>query len=395
MRSVNVFLLSLAALIIPFVNAYADSQYPGKFVLDQSKDVFFEKYNPTTYSLQLLKDKNKFDANSLVVGGVGEIDLQHWQGDKVVLIPPPVSYRDGTGLYFTEFTVDTLANLTSWSSIFFSGTDSHIGQGPPNGNYTYLSHLFVLFGNLEKSPFYFTLGTNTLPFGVFLGSGAWDLPLTANYFNPTLAPQFSLAFYKNGLNLSTAAYSDEVNRENHFIYSFNYNKAVGNLNYSLGAGYLTNLKTNTTGNPTINRMRRSKALIPVNMGNIWDFNASLGYKLIALSAEYDVASRKIGVNQGDPSAFAISFTFTPKIGGEDTTFGITRSQTFYLNNVPTNLSGLDAVPFTASGLKSNWAASVSRSIFTNYITLGFDAQRTVTYSDEKTYTYTLDLLVYI
>lgn len=388
--------LGLAIFLLPYTNAFAASQNDdpkhGKVILDQSKDVVFEQYGTNTFALDLIKDRNKFDMKSLVIGGMGEFDFQHWQGDRIELTPPSI-YHNGTGFYFTQFSIDAMVNVTKWSTVFISGTDSHIGQGGPDGNYKYLQHDFVLLGNLDKSPVYLVMGINTVPFGVFPGSGTWDIPLTSDYFNVQQAPQISLAFFKNDWNLNTTFYSDQTNHENHWTYNISYSKFTDCWSYGAGAGYLTNLKTNTTGNPSVNAVRKSTA--GLDMGNVWDVNANVGYKIIALTGEYNVGSQRVGVNKSDPSAYGLTLSIAPKIADVETTFGISHSKTFNLKDIPTTLLGLDGVPLTTSGLKDAWGVSVSRPIYKKYLTLGLDAARSETYSNKQTYTYTLDFIGYL
>ena len=218
--------------------------------MDQSQNILFEQFSPSTFALQLLQAKKQFHPGDLILGGLVEGDLQYWAGDTINLAPPGV-YQQGHGLYFTQASFDVMGNVTPWSAVFLSVADSHVGRPGASGNNIYLPHAFIALGKLDAFPLYATLGINTIPFGIFIGTGSVDTPLTAAYFNPIQAPQFSLAYYKNGWNLSAAAYSDEVTHHNNVAYSVYYSKVSNTVSYSAGAGYLTDLNTAAAGNPTV------------------------------------------------------------------------------------------------------------------------------------------------
>jgi hypothetical protein len=385
--------LNITISLLPCAYAAQNDNYHGKLALDQSQNIYFEKFSPSTYSLELLNARNKFDYETLVIGGLVEGDLQYWQGNNILLTPSG-NYQTGNGLYLTQATIDTMANITKWGTAFLSISEMQIGQGGSSGNYVYLPHAFITIGNLDSFPIYLTLGINSIPFGVFTGSGIWDTPLTSAYFNPLLGQQINLAFYKNNLNINAVAYRDEVNYEYHFVSSISYNNTFGDFNFNLGAGFLTNLKTNSTGNIGTVNNRKSESPIE-NIGNVVDTNASIGYKLVALNGEFLTGSNKINDTANKPSAYSMTLSFTPTLFKKITTFGINRSVSLALNNIPATLPGRDNVELASSGLKSTWAVSASRSIYKDNITLGLDAVRALTYGGLYTYAYTMDLLIYI
>jgi len=364
------------------------------FILDQSQGVFFEQFLPNTFSLQLLQVKNKFNHQTLVLGGMAEADLQYWHGD-TILSTPSVNYQTGNGLYLTQVILDVMGNATDWGMLFLSLADSQIGQGEgENGNYYYLKHAFILLGNLDVFPLYATIGINTIPFGVFTGSGVWDTPLTYVYFNPQQAPSIALSYFKNNLNLNATYYRDEVNYERHLSASFYYDHTLGDFKYIAGAGYLGNLKTNSTGsNSTLNV--RKKIIFPDNMGGVWDFNASVNYKLLTLLGEYLIGSNKVSGNNNKPEAYSFGLSFTPTIYGKMTTFGINKSVSLSFNNVSATLPGQDATQLSSGGLKNQWAASISRPLYLDNFVLGIDAVRAVTYQNQHTMAYTVDMTAYL
>jgi len=389
--------------------AYSDTKpvgsHPqGRITLDQSQDVYFEQFSPNTFSQQLLQAKSKFNKDDLIFGGSLQADLQHWQGNQIqeTSIGP---YQQGNGFFLTQGTADLMVNFSRWGTGFVSIADSHIGRPGPNGNFLYFSHAFIVFGNLDIFPVYATVGINTIPFGVFTGSGPWDTPLTADYFNPSQAPQVGVAFYKNGWNASVTGFSESGNHKNNFAYSVYYNYSSDNLSYSLGLGYLTDLNSSSTSavnngaRPVAANINRRANILNLpngsDLGEIFDINGSINYGLFELTAEFDFGQQIIQGNNGRPKAYALALTYTPSIFGKDTTFGIGHSDSYSLSGVPAPLSGADAIGLADFGLQSTWALGVSRPLTTDSIVLGLELEKQTTYSNEKTYTSTLDLVMYL
>ncbi|OGT53592.1 MAG: hypothetical protein A3E84_03590 [Gammaproteobacteria bacterium RIFCSPHIGHO2_12_FULL_42_13] len=376
--------------------------YSGNFHLDQSQSIFFEEFALATYALQLLQVKSKFHLNDMIIGGSLEFDLQQWHGGEILQIPLGI-YQQGNGFYFTQATVDLMNNITPWMTTFFSMTDIHIGRGGPDGNNIYVPHAFILVGNLDKTPFYSTIGINNIPFGVFIGSGPWDTPLTFSYFSPSQAPQVSVGYYKNGLNAVATGFQDQVNNNYNYAYNIGYTKSAAGLGYSIGAGYLTDLKTNNTGYAIAHSdvIQAIPSQQVGNLGGIYDLNSSIRYHQLTLSGEYDIGSNKTNTNFKKPKAYAVTLNYVKNIAGRDTTFGVGRSVALHLKNVPAPLTGNDSIPYALHGLRNIWAFNISRPIFTNYIFLGLDLQKVIANAgglkntEKNTYTTTLDLTAYL
>jgi hypothetical protein len=393
MRLTHGLCLLCSSFLLSTIAAAENSNHSGQVALDQSQNVFFEQLPSNTFSLQLLQNKDKFDNKTFVLGGVGQLDQQHWQGDDITTVPLE-KYHLGSASYFTAATFDMMAKYSDWSTAFLSISDTHIGQGGPDRNYVYFPHAFFLVGDLKTSPVYMTVGINAITFGNFAGSGVWNSPLTLDYFSPQPAPQISLGFYKNQWDISATLFSDEVNRENHFVANLNYNNTLGNFSYGVGVGHINDLKTNSAGKPP-STQRRRKFSPALDMGKVWDVNATIGYKQLSFIGEYLTGSKSVGTNTDSPKTFSFTLSYAPTIAGKTTTFGINHSISLNLKNVPTTLPAKDASPLVSSGLKSSSAISVSRPVFAQNFILGFDAEKSTSYDNRQTFTYTLDLLAYL
>lgn len=390
-----------------FTAAYAaDTDSPlgglGETYLDRSQDIFFDQFSANTFSLQLLQIKNKFPVNSFVFGGSGQFDLQHWQGDQIEEAPLGPIYQQGNGLYFTQAIVDLMINISPWTTAFFSGADSSIGRSDPNGNYVYSPNAFLLLGNLDRLPFYSTIGLSSIPFGVFSGTGPWDVPLTDAYFNPAQAPQISVGYYQVGWNATITEFNEQANQGNHYAYNLSYNKNNPVWGYSLGVGYLTDLQTNNNDNTETHR--HPTRIVPgINVGDlgpVWDMNASIRYQQWSVNGEYDMGHNILLGNTGKPEAYAFTTNYVKNIAGKDTTFGLGYSQVMHLQNYASILTGYDNLVSGFTGLKNAWSVNVSRPLSKSTV-LGLDLQRAMTNpgvssnSAARTYTATLDLMAYL
>lgn len=372
--------------------ALADPGHSGQMSLDQSKDILFEQFTPSTYGLQLMQAKDKFDYKSIIFGGMAEADLQYWHGGSIITAPLE-TYNKGHGIYLTGVTLDMLVNINEWGAVFVSGSDTQIGQGGPGGNYLYYQHAFIVAGNLERFPIYLLFGINYIPFALFSGTGTWDMPVTSDYFNPQPVPQLNVAYYKNNLNVNAFAFKDNVNYEYHYGTSFNYQvKSI--ISYGIGAGLFTNLKTNAAGNIATIKVRKN--IVPQeNLGTIWNINANIGYKIVSLTGDLLSGTNKILNASSNSAAYCLTLLYTPTLLDKVTTFGISQSTAFNFSDIPAALPGQDGVELALQGIKRTLAVSVSRPVYTDKITLGLDAEKILTYGNLQSYAYTLDLLIYI
>lgn len=364
------------------------------FILDQSQGVFFEDFSDSTFTQQLFRVKNKFGDKQVVLGGMAEFDLQHWRGDTLQIQDPEGTYSNDTAFYFTETTFDVMANLTPWMMVFTNSSLSAIGQGGESGNYFNLPYAFILLGNIEASPFYIYGGLNAISFGEFNGSGGWDEPLTETYFEPQDSPGLSIGYQRNHVSMSATLFTDQVLYETHFATSFLYQNNDNLLSYGLGFGYLTHLDLNTTGDVNINRnLPKSKSNMAT--GKVVDLNGNIGYNNLSFSAEYLSGSKAVLMNADKPIALGTTLTYTPTFNNVNYAAGLSYSKTLHLKDVSTIVAGQDQIPNVTVGLKNSWAASLTRNFIEPWLFVSINAQRDLTYENQKTYTLTLDAIAYL
>lgn len=393
--NVRLYLSSILLCSITSVSFAEDSNHSNApFILDQSQGVFFESYSTSGFTQALLASKDSFGYRQVVLGGMLEADVQHWQGNTIMIQNPEGLYTRDTAFYLTEATFDVMANLNPLMTLYASTELSAIGQGGESGNYMNLPYAFIMIGNPEKTPFYCYGGYNAISFGQFQSSGGWDYPLTSNYFQPQTAPAFSVGYQDKQWNISTSVFDDQTLYENHMVYMLNYQNKLEHFHYGLGAGYLTHLDLNTTGGVNVNRnFPRNSA--NMNAGNITDAYLNLGYDALTLSGEYLRGTQKILMNLDKPSAYGIALQYSPIINKINYTAGLSYSRSLHLENVSAFLNGQDQIPYACVGLQNSWAANVTRNFLGEWLYIGLNAERDLTYENQKTYTLTLDATAYL
>lgn len=384
----------LTSILLGLMAGASQAQAASPFVLDRSQEVFFEDFSTSRFTQDLLSTKDRFGYKQVVLGGMLETDLQHWQGDTILIQNPDGQYTHGTQFYLTEATFDVMANLTPYTTLFTSAKFTAIGQGGENGNDLSLPYSFIMLGNPEKTPFYAYAGYNAISFGQFKSSGGWDYPLTSNYFQPQTAPGISMGYQDTHWNASASVFDDQVLYENHLVYMLHYQNTLKRFHYGAGAGYLSHLDLNTTGGANTNRVF-PKSHENMNAGDVADAYLNLGVDDVTLFTEYLKGSKKILMNTDTPSAYGLTLQYTPSIDDTHYTAGLSYSRSLHLEDISAFVSGQDQIPYASIGLQDAWAASVTRNFFGEWLYVGLSAERDVTYDDQKTYTLTLDATAYL
>lgn len=155
---------------------------------------------------------------------------------------------DGVNLSTAEIDVNAMAS--SWANAFMSlaynGSPISSGNRAPNSQ-IYMNRGFFTFGNLDKSPFYFSMGKMYVPFGRY-ENGMVTTPLDvslAKILSPAALVGFSL---NNGVFGSVYTYSGFQNtggspivKQGGANIGVKENFDGTNGNYALGGGWTSNL----------------------------------------------------------------------------------------------------------------------------------------------------------
>lgn len=372
---------------------------------------YFETLPGTTFDLQLLKYRNNFAPRTLNLGGYLEFDSQYWNTDSGGIVVGPSRQllpKTGSGIYATTVDLDTLSNLNDYTTAFAKVEEEDIGT--PEAHMIFRKAL-VNFGNLDKSPFFATVGKTYLPFGVYGGGGVWSVPMTRAVFRPSEVPLAALGYYKDGFNSNLAVFNNSaVNKEiADYVYSIYFAGAPEyGVGYTLGAGYMNDIRATPSAlgaaYKSAGELDASKRVPAV------DLNAEASYLHFDLTGEYMKALRQGTYNdnvittgqdivspgeaQGIPAAWAVGGSYTQPFYGKPMYYSLSYSKTYHMAGVPMGWSAQPIPgPVAVEGIESAWIASIARSIEDNFI-LGFEFNRSHTYDSHYGDAYTLDLSMY-
>jgi len=359
---------------------------------DDSLGFFIDSLPTITYELALLQELQAHPVNGVAIGGYFEQDVQYWNGDSITT-PDGVHYQRGSDAYLTTMNLDVLAQLNDWSMVLVRPEVANLGTSTESMS---IHDAFITLGNLSKTPLYATLGKTYVPFGAFTGSAPWANSLTKSVFEPPAKSQIIFGYYQQGLNSSISVFQTDYSRRNinNFAYRLFYSTSRGAWNYGAGASYLNDTRGLGSAfipeGPFDNSENSRNAL--------YDLNATVGYKIWTLNAEWLTLQRSVfttaGLNQGKPQAWDVDGSVSPLVRGKTLTMLMGYSHTSHLQGLPMQLGGLASPGDTASaGFNSQWLAAIIRPITPHY-SLGFEGAYDTLYNGQNTYEFTVDNSIY-
>ncbi|MBL4871202.1 MAG: hypothetical protein JKX72_09635 [Robiginitomaculum sp.] len=221
-----------------------------------------------TLSLLVNKANGTLAPNSLTLGGAMKAGLMWQTTSEAGLFPILSRFPDFTARTETSSGVFVINNAAlaftgtfgDWTSFYLQPEYSEtefFGQ-----NEFQLRKAFVVFGNLEKTPFYAAFGRKTIDFGNFDGYNAFTQTEAQHYFHAVSdQPVLELGYYNNGLKLTGTAFSggrqlrvgyagaENENKIANFAASIEKEFLLGNgSSFSVGTSYIhdTSYRNNFT-----------------------------------------------------------------------------------------------------------------------------------------------------
>ena len=368
-----------------------------KLVEDDSGD-YFEMMPSTTFELGMLQARDKFANGTLAVGGYIENDLQYW--DQQNISSTPQLADEGSQVALTTLNVDLASNLNDWVQAFASAHMVNIASSNPNAAPSpgeQVNKAFVTIGNLDKTPFYITVGQVYVPFGVFGGNGPWSAELPRAYFRSNEIPQVILGFFQDGLETSLSIFNDSTKDQfANFAYNVNYTATINSAwNYNVGVSYVNNVLGMSGGQAVggSNGLQTNHGVNPAG-----DINAELNYLIYSVSTEY-VQTLKDNYNAhstdiGKTRSWYLGVSASPTLLGKTTVFNATYAGASGINGVAVGLNNSIVNGTVANyGIKQEWIFGASQYVLKNVI-LGLEYQRARTYDNRNANVYTLDSSVY-
>lgn len=220
-----------------------------------------ESITGKTMNLLANRANGQLKDNSLYIGAGFQGGLKYQQtnepGQFPILSRFPF-FSPNTEDEATVFAIDHAAlSFTStfgdWTTLYLQ-TEYSETEYPNEQDEFQLRKAFIVFGNLEKTPFYAAFGRKTIDFGNFDSYNAFTNNEGQHYFNAVSdQPVLELGFYKNGFKMTGSAFSSGRQlrvalgeKENNIgNYAFNVEKefilnrfGLKGAAFTLGGGYL-------------------------------------------------------------------------------------------------------------------------------------------------------------
>ncbi|ODN43712.1 LbtU family siderophore porin [Piscirickettsia litoralis] len=196
--------------------------------------------------LKLLKKAGE-DAPRFTLGGILEADISYGKdttaadsgvaGDGIYNTNGYAEGQTASSIYLDTVRLDILAKLNDWVLVDWQ---LDIAKSSP------LRTGFVTFGNLSKSPVYFSLGKIVPYFGDF-GGHTYNNPLSTDYFRISKGKLAgTLGYYQDNLNISASVFETDRgtaadNHVNDWTLQANYAFKVGQVKAKVGAGYVRDI----------------------------------------------------------------------------------------------------------------------------------------------------------
>ncbi|API86267.1 DUF3573 domain-containing protein [Francisella uliginis] len=350
------------------------------------------------FASTLLGQRERFDDYSVFFGGFIEADAQAWFGSSNIV--PPSS--DGTGgisgngqnIYLTNAKLYFLSNLGHYVTAQFDFDTSESGDFS-------LGNAFVIFGNLDTSPFFVTAGRSKLSVGTYGGGGPWTSGIT-DFLSPGTVTNVSVNYKSEVWNANVTVFGSDDQTADFSTGLFYADSWTDNLIGAFNVGYVYNMAGADNGSLSsyLNTVGLSKAT-PIGAFN---FDGNLTYGLLGgflnLGAGWSTTTNAQDFNGTGANVLAGAWygaaNYSLVLGGRNTSFGVSYGQSYNAANLPMSLS---ASPIngnsTTSGIKEQLIFNANRAYFDNNVLFGPEYSYQKLYNGQYMNTITLDMSVYV
>ncbi|MBK2259067.1 DUF3573 domain-containing protein [Francisella philomiragia] len=347
------------------------------------------------FASTILGQRDTFDDYSVFFGGYIEADAQTWFGSQISRAGGAPNFpANGQNIYLTNSKLYFLSNLGHYVTAQFDfDTDETGGFG--------LGNAFVIFGNLDTSPFFVTAGRNKLSVGSYGGGGPWTSGIIDEFLSPDKVTNVSLNYKNDIINTNITVFGSDDKRANFSAGFFYTDSWTEDLSVGFNAGYVFNIAG--AGNGSISQFLDNIGESEKNIG-VLNFDGTMAYSMLGgiwqLQGGWSATTNKQDFHQNGSSvntgAWYLGVAYALTLGGRDTNFNITYGQSYNAENIPMPTSNASPTfGLTSSGIKNQMIASAQRAYFDNNVLFGPEYSYQRLYNGEHMNTLTLDLSVYI
>ncbi|UTW42897.1 LbtU family siderophore porin [bacterium SCSIO 12844] len=356
--------------------------------LDHNVDhTYLEGLSSSTRALSLLQVRNKFGNNAMVLGGQIETDTQIWWGDKINVINQDggsTTIENGSGTFLTGANLDLLYNSGEWIQIYFET----ITFQDSNGIETSPESAFITFGNLDKTPFFATVGKGRPMFGTFPGA-PWAASIEQGLFRPGYINNLTLG-YNKGNFITNFTYIKPSTSNGTFLIDSFYSYDIPNTKWTLGGniGYVHDVNDTGMGiTSTPDTENKRTPLVNVEGNITWrDYTLYSGW-------ESTLTNNPVFDNNGLSGVWYVQGVYEPTILGKPTMFSASYAQSYNMSGVYFPMAASAGEPVSIKGPHQQFYVFVSRNIISS-VTLSLEYAWLKTYDDQENNTVTLDTTIY-
>jgi hypothetical protein len=370
------------------------------------------------FASTLLGQREKFEDYSVFFGGFLEADAQAWFGSGITRsqngpggaggvskLGDPFQ-GNGQNIYLTAANLYFLSNLGHYVTAQFDfDTDQKGGFN--------LGSAFVMFGNLDTSPFFVTAGRNKLSVGSYGGGGTLTSGISA-FLAPGKVTNVSLNYKNDTINTNITVFGSDDKHANFSAGLFYADSLTDNVAAGFNAGYVFNMAG--AGNSTLGQALINTDSTQDNVG-AFNLDANLAYTgfggIIQVQSGWSTTTKKEKFN-GDghsvsnsaattvgTSADALAgvwysaINYSAVLGGRSTNFGASYGQTYNAAAIPMAIAS-SPINFglSDSGIQHQFIVSAQRAYFDDNVLFGPEYVYQKLYNGEHMSTITLDMSVY-
>ncbi|MCF6764661.1 LbtU family siderophore porin [Thiotrichales bacterium 19S3-7] len=348
---------------------------------------YLEGLSSSTRALSLLQVRNKFGNNAMVLGGEIETDTQIWWGDKMTVVNQDdglTTIENGSGTYLTGANLDLLYNLGQWLQIYFET----ITYQDSNGIETDAESAFVTLGNLDKSPFFATMGKGRPMFGTLPGA-PWAASIEQGLFRPGYINNITLGYNEGNFITNFTYISPSANHSTFLVDSF-YSYDIPDTKWTLGGniGYVNDINGTGMGIAATDNADTSRTPAVNVEGNIaWkEFTVYSGW-------ESTLRNNTALDENGLSGVWYIQGVYAPEILGKETTFSASYAQSYNMSGVYFPMASSAGEPLSIIGPHQQFYVFVSRNVLDSVI-LSLEYAWIKTYDNQENNTITFDTIMY-
>lgn len=349
------------------------------------------------FASTLIGQRNKFDDYGIFFGGKLEVDAQSWFGSSKISNAntknPYTLPHNGQNIYLTAAKLFFLSNIGHYVTAQFDFDTDETGSFG-------LGNAFVIFGNLDTSPFFVTAGRNKLSVGTFGGGGPWTGG-TISFLAPGKTTNVSVNYKNSVLNANVAVFGSSDNQANFSTGIFYADSWTPNLAVGFNTGYVYNVAG--SGNGSFKTFLKNQNDPNGKIGS-YNVNGNLTYTVgsgfLNIGAGWATTTNEQNFNGNNKNVLAggwySALNYSLVLRGRNTNFGASYGQTYNAKDIPMSLT---ASPLSYGkspiGIQRQLLLSSQRAYFDNNVLMGVEYSYQQLYNEKHMDTITLDLSVYI